>query len=155
MNGKRFFLGLALVLLSSAAVATPSAKATTCRLKIETSWIRAAPPMSMQLAGYALLKNDCAAAITVSSIRSEDFGKAMIHQTVVKNGVSKMRHLDSLTVPARSTVGFAPGGWHLMLMQPARELKPGDTARLTFRLANGSEIVAAFPVLREPPATEK
>jgi copper(I)-binding protein len=155
MNEKRFFLGLLMATLASAAVATPSAKAPACGLKIETSWIRAAPPMSMQLAGYALLRNDCATAITVASIRSEDFGMAMIHQTVVENGVSKMRHLDSLTVPAKSTVGFAPGGWHLMLMQPARELKPGDTASLTFRLANGSEIVAAFPVLRDPPATGK
>ena len=155
MNGKRILLGLALALAASAAVATPSAKAPACGVTVANAWVRAAPPMSMQLAGYASLKNDCAKAAIVSSVSSNDFGMAMIHQTVVENGVSKMRHADSLAIPAKGSAGFAPGGWHLMLMDPMRELKPGDKVVLVFRLADGREFAADFPVLREAPVASK
>ena len=80
---------------------------------------------------------------------------AMIHETVVENGVSKMRHAAEVTVPAKGSVAFTPGRWHLMLMMPTRELKPGDKVSLTFALANGEKIAAEFPVLRDAPATGK
>lgn len=155
MNGRRFFLGLNLALLASAAVAAPSAKAPACSLKIENAWVRAAPPGAMQLAGYATLKNDCQEAITVTSVGSVDFNMAMMHQTLIENGVNKMRHLDSLDVPANGSVSFSPGELHLMLMMPARELKEGDEVKLSFSLSSGAEISAEFPVLRDAPTAGK
>jgi copper(I)-binding protein len=152
MNGKRFLLGLALASMASATIAAPSDKAAACHLEIKNAWVRAAPPMSMQLAGYASLENHCAKPMTVASVSSRNFGMAMIHETVVENGVSKMRHVAALTVPAKGSVAFTPGRWHLMLMMPARELKPGDKVSLTFGLASGEQVVAEFPVLREAPA---
>jgi copper(I)-binding protein len=155
MNGKRFFLGLMLTALASVAIATPSAKAPACSLEIKNAWVRAAPPMSMQLAGYASLENHCREGMTVLSVSSQDFAMAMIHETVVENDMSKMRHTASLTVPANGSVAFVPGGRHLMLMSPVRTLKPGDTVKLTFRLQDGEQITAEFPVLRDAPATVK
>src|SRR5438552_2379337 len=99
MNGKQFFLGFALASLASAAIAAPSDKAPACRLEIKNAWVRAAPPMSMQLAGYASLENLCGKPATVSSVNSRDFGMAMIHETVIENGVSKMRQTAALTIP--------------------------------------------------------
>jgi copper(I)-binding protein len=155
MNGKQFLLGLGLCAMASAAVAGPSAKAPTCTLKIENAWVRAAPPASMQLAGYALLKNDCPMVATLTSVTSQDFAMAMVHETVIENGVSRMRHVDSLAVPANGSAIIAPGGLHLMLMNPTRELQPGDVTTLKFALADGSEVTAEFPVLRDAPATAK
>ena len=155
MNGKRFFLGLALALMASATIAAPSDKAAACHLEIKNAWVRAAPPMSMQLAGYASLENHCSKSVTVSSVSSRDFGMAMVHATVVENGVSKMRHVAELTIPTKGSVAFTPGGRHLMLMMPARELKPGDKVSLTFALASGEQVVAEFPVLRNAPVTGK
>jgi len=79
----------------------------------------------------------------------------MIHQTLVENGVSKMRHTNELAVPPQGSIAFAPGGLHLMLMMPTRELKPGDKVGLTFSLASGEKIGAEFPVLRDAPKTGK
>jgi len=155
MNGKRIFLGLLLAAMTSAAIAAPSVKAPACDLQIKNAWVRAAPPMTMQLAGYVSLENHCGRAATVLSVSSPDFGMAMIHETVVENGMSKMRHTDSLTIPAHGSVAFTPGGRHLMLMTPAHELKPGDNVKLTFVLASGNAVVAEFPVLRDAPATGK
>jgi copper(I)-binding protein len=93
--------------------------------------------------------------MTVSSVSSRDFGMAMVHETVVENGVSKMRHMAQLTVPAEGSVAFTPGGRHLMLMMPARELKLGDKVSLTFGLTSGEQVVAEFPVLRDAPGAGK
>ena len=109
----------------------------------------------MQLAGYASLENHCGKPVTVLSVSSRDFGMAMIHETVVKNGVSKMQHVAVLKIPAQGSVAFTPGGRHLMMMMPARELKPGDKVSLTFGLESGERVVAEFPVLRDAPVARK
>jgi copper(I)-binding protein len=109
----------------------------------------------MQLAGYATLTNHCQNAATVTSVDSPDFEMAMIHETVIENGISKMRHRHSLVVPANGSVSFSPGGLHLMLMMPARDLKAGDQVKMTFGLDGGGEMATEFPVLREAPAAGK
>jgi copper(I)-binding protein len=151
MNARPLILGLLLIGSSSAAVASASA----CKPVLEKTWIRAAPPKSMQLAGYATLENRCPKVLTVSAVSSRDFGMAMIHETVIEKGVSKMRHVGALAIPAKGRVAFSPGGGHLMLMMPARELKLGDKVELTFALATGEKVSAEFPVLRAAPVVAK
>ena len=48
-------------------------------------------------------------------------------------------------------VVFAPGGRHIMLMEPLRALKAGDKVRITFTLSDGTKVAADFAVLRDPP----
>ena len=148
MNAHRFFLGLSLFLSASAAVA---ATPTACGLAIEQPWVRAAPPGAMIMAGYAKLTNSCSKAIVVTSAVSPDFGGTSIHETVIENGVSKMRPMPHLVVPARGQVVLAPGGGHLMLMQPKRTVAEGDKMRIEFGLTDGRRVVAEFPVRREAP----
>ncbi len=103
------------------------------------------------LAGYAVVRNPCAGARTVTGIATAEFASAMIHETMVVDGVSKMRHAPALRVPARGELRFAPGGRHLMLMQPRRALKPGSKVRLSLVLSDGKRVSAGFLVRREPP----
>ena len=105
----------------------------------------------MMLAGYATVRNPCALAVAITDVSSADFAMSMIHQTLVENGVSKMRHADSLPLPAHSALHFAPGGRHLMLMNPTRELKVGDKVKLTLKLADGRLVSADFRIRKDPP----
>jgi hypothetical protein len=148
MNGKGGLLGLALSLCASAAVAAKPA----CGLKIERAWVRAAPPGAAMLAGYATVKNDCAKPIAIVGVESLDFAEAMIHRTVIENGVSRMLHAARLEVPAKGKLQFAPGGMHLMLMRPNRSLPPGSTARIRLVLADGRRAFTEYEVRREAPA---
>jgi hypothetical protein len=145
MNGKRLLAGLVLCTLASAAVAATPA----CRPGIELAWIRAAPPGATVLAAYATLKNPCAKAVEVAEVSGVDFGMAMIHATTVDNGMSRMRAMDSLSIPAKGQTVLAPGGSHIMLMQPKRELHEGDKLRLALKLADGRVLSADFVVRRE------
>lgn len=49
---------------------------------------------------------------------------AMLHESVVKNGVALMEHRDSVVIPARSTVEFKEGGLHVMVVGLVSEGPP-------------------------------
>lgn len=103
------------------------------------------------MAGYLTLRNDCAKPVAVVGVESMDFGDAMVHETVVEQGVSRMRHANELVVPAKSRLAFEPGGRHLMLMRPLRELPPGSRARIRLILADGRKLFAEYEIRREAP----
>ncbi len=169
MNASHLPLGLICLLFASAAVALPAASASSnspakptksalaskakaaCLPIVDRAWIRAAPPGSEVLAGYARVRNDCAKAAAVVSARSADFGGAMLHATQRSGGMSMMREAGALEVPARGEMRFAPGGNHIMLMQPRRALKVGDHARIELVLLDGRTIAADFVVRRDAP----
>lgn len=80
-------------------------------------------------AGYLTLKNNTGTAIVITQVRSPQFARVEIHETTIEDGISKMRALDSLTVPANGSARLERGGKHLMLMQ-ARDLKDSVTLQL-------------------------
>jgi hypothetical protein len=45
-------------------------------------------------------------------------------------------------------VSFAPEGFHIMLMQPTRDIQPGDHVLLTLRFADGQSLQVQFEVRR-------
>jgi len=109
-------------LASSGAVACPD-------LAVEQAWIREAPPGAMSVA-YAKLVNRGKRPLVVDGARSADFGGAGLHRTVVdESGMSHMRE-GSLEIAAGGSAALEPGGWHLMLFDPARPLKAGDKVTL-------------------------
>ena len=145
MNARTIITGLLLLGCASAAVASTPA----CTPVIEKAWIRAAPPGATALAGYAIVRNPCAAPVAITDASSGEFVMGMIHETVVIDGLSKMRHLKSLPLPARGELLFAPGGRHLMLMHPKRQLKVGDKVKVSLKLADGRQVSAYFAVSKD------
>lgn len=147
MNVQSLLVGLALLSCSSAAVASPAA----CRPSIEAAWIRAAPPGTTMLAGYARVRNNCARDIAVIGVGSKDFAMSMVHETIMQDGMSRMRHAKSLSIPAHGVLEFSPGGRHLMLMHPRRAFKLGDRVAVELKLADGSRVGADFILANSAP----
>jgi copper(I)-binding protein len=148
MNGPSFILGLSLLGAASAAVASPK----PCLPTVEQAWIRAAPPATTALAGYAVLRNSCSKPFSVVDVASPDFAMGMIHETIVEGGVSRMRGARSLVVPARGSLAFVPGGRHMMLMHPRRAFKEGDRVQVVLKLADGAKLASSFVVRKDAPA---
>jgi hypothetical protein len=90
---------------------------------------------------YFSLTNSAAAAVTLREVTSPEFGSVEMHTTLVDDGIARMMALDSLTVAERSGVAFAPGGPHLMLMEPVTRLAVGDVVTLEFHF----DFDGAFP----------
>ncbi len=56
-----------------------------------------------------------------------------LHSMSMDGGVMRMRQLEALRLPARTSVKLAPGGVHLMLVGVNRVLRPGERVRLTLK----------------------
>ncbi|MEO7325780.1 MAG: copper chaperone PCu(A)C [Dokdonella sp.] len=117
------------------------------KLGVTDAWIRAAPPGASSVAGYATLKNTGDEAISILTVQSDAFRMTSLHETLVEEGVSKMRELHRLKIAPGETVQMQPGGKHLMLMQPRREILAGDKVEMLFLLVDGSRIETYFDVV--------
>ena len=116
------------------------------RLVVSEAWIREAPPGATMLAGYAKLSNDGDAPISVLTAQSDAFRSASLHETVVVDGVSRMRELHRLDLAPGASVALAPGGKHLMLMHPRNEVHAGDKVEVRFLLGDGARVETSFEV---------
>ena len=85
----------------------------------------------------------------ISRITSPDFGHIEMHRTVVKNGVASMVPLGTLEIAPGERITLAPGGIHLMLIDPRHPLHAGNTVTLTFQDADGRATTFPVAVIRQ------
>ncbi len=121
------------------------AQAAQSDLAINNAWIRFIIA-SRPAAGYFTLTNSGARPHELVGASSPDCKSVMLHQSVNVNGVESMHMIPSVTVPAHGSVEFAPGGYHLMCMAPAPDMKVGGTASVTLDFKDGTTLSAAFEV---------
>lgn len=117
------------------------------RIGVFDAWIREAPPGATMLAGYATLKNTGDAPLTILTVQSDAFRMTSLHETVVDGDIVRMREMHRLQIPAGGQVQLAPGGKHLMFMQPRRAIRVGDQVGVTFLMADGSRVETRFDVV--------
>ena len=117
------------------------------RLGVFDAWIRGAPPGAAMMAGYATLTNDGDEPLTVLTVQSDAFRMTSLHETIVNEGVVKMRDIHRLVIAPGQSVRLEPGGRHLMLMQPRQPVVIGEKVAIRFMLADGQRIDTRFEVL--------
>ena len=129
-------------IVAAVALATP---ASAAQVQISDAWFRALPAPSPS-GGYFTLKNTGTAAVTLTGASSPACGMLMMHQSVNMGGMSSMEDVANVPVAAGGTVKFAPGGYHLMCMDPTPAMKPGAVVSVTLKFADKSEAKADFAV---------
>ena len=139
----RLLFGL---LLSLAAVGCSPAGSTD--LAFEDAWVRPLPPGMKMTAAFGKIRNPSSEAVELVSFSSPVFGDVSLHRTELVDGVSKMREVPMLAIPAGETVELAPGGYHLMLMMPVTELNPEQPLLVLMTAADGSQFAFEIPFER-------
>lgn len=86
---------------------------------------RPMPGMQMS-AGFFVITNNTGETARITKVTSPQFEAVEVHETTIVDGVSRMRELDALEIPARSSVVLERGGKHLMLLRP-RDLQDSIT----------------------------
>jgi len=145
VNGSRLCVPLRAAVLG-ALLACASDAFAAGHLVVEHAWIRTAPPGAMMLAGYAVLRNDGDAPLTISGADSATFGSVSLHQTVSEDGVERMRPLGEFVIAPGTGVAFEPGAKHFMLMRPQHELAAGDRVDIHVATTIGDGASATFVV---------
>ena len=114
-------------------------------LAVQDAWVRVTPGAEIA-AAYMTLRNTGPTAITVTGVQSPIAGHAMIHETKVEGGQSKMRAHEQLVVAPGGTVKLQPGGLHVMLHDLKRPLAVGEKVPLVIQLSGGGTVAALATV---------
>lgn len=89
---------------------------------------------------YMAIVNDGSQADRLLGARSPAFEAAELHESYEEGGVSKMRPVEALDIPAGDTALLEPGGLHLMLLGGAQALKAGEEFPLILMFERAGEI---------------
>ena len=100
------------------------------------------------MAGFGRIENRCPRPLDIVSASSPAFGGVTIHETRIFDGISRMRSVSRLSVESEGVAVLAPGGLHLMLMQPHAPLHPGDKVVIEFVLEDGGVLAGEFRARR-------
>ena len=134
----------ALMLALAAAFAAAPAFAADCLPKVEGAWIRMPPAGLPMMAGYARISNPCKAPLAIVGAHSTAFADTSLHETRIENGMSRMRATSALRLAPGGSAVLAPGGFHLMLMNPVKPLHAGDRVAVEFTLEDGRRFSVPF-----------
>jgi copper(I)-binding protein len=134
------FAGLILALTFTAAASEEVG------VSVRDAWVRESPPGVAMMAGYMTLRNNTSKSQVLVAARSSDFETVMIHRTVVKDGMAGMAHAPQIELSPNASLLFAPGGYHLMLMNPKRTLRAGNRVDVKLEFRSGLVLPVAFEV---------
>ena len=73
-------------------------------------------------------------------------GRTEMHQSKTKGGITSMDEVKAVAIEPGKSVAFAPGGYHVMLFDVSKALKPGMTRELTATFDNGDKTTAPAKV---------
>jgi periplasmic copper chaperone A len=137
--------GLAALAVLLAVARTSPLMAQTSPLVAQNAWVRATPGTDVAVA-YLTLRNVSSSPVTVTSIQTPIAGHAMIHETTVQSGQSRMRPHEELVITPGATVKLEPGGLHVMLHDLKQPLTVGQSVPLIITLAGGGTLQVSAAV---------
>lgn len=114
---------------------------------ISDAWVRATSSAAPVAGGYITVRNDGDSPDRLLSVRTPAAREVQLHEVRHEGGIARMRMLDQpLAIPANGTVTLAPGGMHLMLIQPARPLEEGAAVPATLQFERAGPVDVTFRV---------
>lgn len=122
-------------------------------LHIAHPWSQELPPNAPNVAAYFVVHNKGNNADRLLSVASPISDNAELHEHLMKDGLMKMQQVPSVVVPAGSDRVFAPGAYHVMLMQPKDRslLRDGKRFPLTLHFEKAGDITVEVAVQKQPP----
>ena len=126
----RFYATLLLLTFSITSMAFMSgidpSRDTQGELDIIGATIPLAPANASVNAGYVKFTNTSDKDVEFHRFTSPVYDSVEMHITESKSGSAKMKQVKKILVPANSSIELKPGGAHLMLIGPRRDVKAGE-----------------------------
>jgi len=98
---------------------------------------------------YFEIRNNDDVDARIFGVSSPQFSSATFHETVSQNGVSSMRQVQDLAIPARSEASLEPGGLHVMLMGAKQTYAENDPVTLILETSAGTQVIELVFQLRD------
>jgi copper(I)-binding protein len=117
-------------LFATLAIASSTLYAQT--VEVRDAWVRTTVPG--QKATGAFMKITAKDGAQLVSASSPVAGVVEVHEMKMEGDVMQMRAVPALDLPAGKTVELKPGGYHVMLIDLARPLEPGQKVPVTLTI---------------------
>ena len=114
-------------------------------IEFENVYVRVAAK-GMTSAAYFKISNSSQIADTLFGVKADFADMAHLHQSFRKNGMVGMKPVEFIIVPAKSSVVFKPGGYHVMLMNLKQDLKTGMKVKFILIFKHAGEVELSAPV---------
>lgn len=124
-----------LVFIALVFYALPSVAA---ELLITEAWIKNLPAVVPVRAGYMNITNNQKQTAEIEWLTSESFARIEIHQSIKKNDLMSMQPVHVLAIGPNQTLQLTPGSYHLMMMDPVKNLQPGNIVKVIIGYADKS-----------------
>lgn len=111
------------------AAALLAALAAQAQTSVKDAWVRGTVAGQKATGLFGQITSVSGGKLVAAS--SPVAGVVEVHEMAMDGNVMKMRAIPGLDLPAGKTVDLKPGGYHVMLMDLKRELKPGETVPVT------------------------
>jgi copper(I)-binding protein len=108
-------------------------------IMVDNAWARASAGAATAGAAYMTVMGG-AQPDTLVGASTPVATTAEVHESFVDGGMMRMRPVGSLPVPSGKTVTFAPGGYHIMLMNLSHPLMAGETFPLTLKFEHAAPL---------------
>ncbi len=122
-------------------------------LKVTHAWVRLPAVQENPGAAYFTISGG-EAPVSLLGVSAPFAIRTELHQSMAGNdNMMSMKPLKQVDVPARGTVTFAPGGYHVMLFDVGPAVHAGTRVPLTLGFADGRKITVDAQVLSagDPP----
>ncbi|WP_238926819.1 copper chaperone PCu(A)C [Achromobacter xylosoxidans] len=133
--------------LGALMLAGPGAMAQDATLKVEDAWVRATVPNQHATGVFMRLTSPTAARLV--GVESAAAKHAEVHEMAMQDNVMKMRQVSAIDLPAGKPVELKPGGYHVMLIDLARQISVGDPVALTLLVQDADGKQRRVPVTAE------
>lgn len=122
--------------------------AAFAEVKVTNAYVPLAPKGVMAHAAYMELTNTGAETRSLIGLTAKAYAMSHLHQSADVDGIATMTAMHQLDIKPGQTVTLAPGGLHVMLMQPSAPLAQGATVALQLNFANGETVSVDAKVVR-------
>ncbi len=133
---------------SKATGATNATNATNATsnapVKVEDAWVRATVPNQHATGVFMRLTSPEAGRLI--AVESDAAKHVEVHEMAMQDDVMKMRQVPAIALPAGQPVELKPGGYHVMLIDLARQITPGDHIDVTLIVEDAKQQQHRVPV---------
>ena len=128
---------LPLLVAAAMSLASCHRNAGSPEVSVKRAWVRLPAVAGGAAAGYFRMqanRDDGLIAVSAPGARIE------LHESMMHGGMTGMRPLANVALPAGEKIAFEPGGKHLMIFGLGPDLKPRGRLPLTFRFRSAPPV---------------
>ncbi len=122
--------------------------ASVASVTVKQPWARDSAGRSRVGVAYLTIVNDGIAPDRLLTVSTPAAKRASLHRSVIRDGIARMRLVDTIDIPPGAELALEPGGLHVMLMGLEAPLKRGQSFPLSLVFERAGEIDVEVEVLK-------